>query len=86
MSKERYGGCRISPDEELDRDMAKKYTNTYIVEEWSRSEWYGEVLSGRMSKHCNVMLVKFIPEEIHVVATRLSTYVASDSTTIKITD
>jgi hypothetical protein len=30
--------------------------------------------------------VNFIPEELHVLATRLATYVSSDSTTSKVTN
>ena len=36
--------------------------------------------------HPNVKVVNFIPEEIHVLATRLATYVSSDSTTAKVTN
>jgi hypothetical protein len=32
------------------------------------------------------LIVNFIPEEIHVLATRLATYVSSDSTTAKVTN
>jgi hypothetical protein len=32
------------------------------------------------------IFVNFIPEEIHVLATRLATYVSSDSTTAKVTN
>jgi hypothetical protein len=32
-----------------------------------------------------VDLVNFMPEEIHVLATRLATYVSSDSTTARVT-
>jgi hypothetical protein len=34
----------------------------------------------------DVLIVNFIPEEIHVLATRLATYVSSDSTTAKVTN
>jgi hypothetical protein len=33
-----------------------------------------------------VQTVNFIPEEIHVLATRLATYVSSDSITAKVTN
>ena len=36
--------------------------------------------------HPTVNFVNFIPEEIHVLATRLATYVSSDSTTTKVTN
>jgi hypothetical protein len=45
------------------------------------------ISSGRFGKVAfGLVFVNFIPEEIHVLATRLATYVSSDSTAAKVTN